>query len=124
MGIYIPNMEMPKTCVQCDLKIYDPEMRWDENGIKQIGAWVCKRTRELIWNTQRGENCPLVPLPEGHGRLIDGDALFEKMYRLSDNEGAHKDSRVDDALILRDSACYLIEDAPTIVPAEGGGEDG
>lgn len=78
MGIYIPNMEMPKTCVQCDLKFYDPEMRWDENGIKQIGAWVCKRTREIIWNTQRGENCPLVPLPEGHGRLGDLDALEVK----------------------------------------------
>lgn len=64
-----------------------------------------------------------IPLPEGHGRGIDADALFEKMYRLSDNEGAHKDSRVDDALILRDSACYLIEDAPTIVPAEGGTDE-
>ena len=63
-------------------------------------------------------------LPEGHGRLGDLDALFEKMYHLSDNEGVHKDSAVDDALILRDSACYLIEDAPTIIEAEGGNADG
>lgn len=73
--ILIRGMEMPKTCCQCELKIYDPELRWEENGIEQIGAWVCKRTREIIWNTQRGENCPLLPIPEGHGRLGDLDRL-------------------------------------------------
>lgn len=60
----------------------------------------------------------LDPLPEGHGRLGDLDALFEKMYHLSDNEGAHKDSHVDDDLILRDSACYLIEKTTTIIEAD------
>lgn len=107
MGIYIPNMDMPKTCVQCDLKIYDPEKRWNENGIEQIGAWVCKRTGEVIWNTQRGENCPLVPLPEGHGRLGDLDAL-QKEFKKSHG-----------GKIL-----MLIDTAPTIVPAEGGKADG
>ena len=107
MGIYIPNMEMPKTCVQCDLKIYDNEMRWDENGIEQIGAWVCKRTREIIWNTQRGENCPLRPLPEKHGRLIDADGLQEEFKK------SHDGKRL-----------MLIDTASTVVPAEGGGEDG
>ena len=82
MGIYIPNMEMPKTCCQCDLKIYDPEKRWNENGIEQIGAWVCKRTREIIWNTQRGENCPIFPLPEGHGDFCkeEGGDPVSKLY--------------------------------------------
>lgn len=96
--ILIRGMEMPKTCVQCDLKIYDPEMRWDENGIKQIGAWVCKRTREIIWNTQRGENCPLVPLPEGNSPWFDVD--------------------------VSELALLLGSEVTTIVPAEGGGADG
>lgn len=104
--ILIRGMEMPKTCCQCDLKIYDPEKRWNENGIEQIGAWVCKRTREIIWNTQRGENCPLVPLPEGHGRLGDLDSLQEEFKK------SHDGKRL-----------MLIDTAPTIVPAEGGGED-
>lgn len=105
--IVIHGMEMPKTCCQCDLKIYDPEMRWDENGIKQIGAWVCKRTREIIWNTQRGENCPIVPLPEGHGRLGDLDALQEEFKKFHDGK-----------------RLMLIDTAPTIVPSEGGKADG
>lgn len=100
--ILIRGMEMPKTCVQCDLKIYDPEKRWDENGIEQIGAWVCKRTGEVIWNTQRGEDCPLVPLPEGHGRLGDLDSLQEEFKK------SHDGKRL-----------MLIDTAPTIVPAEG-----
>ena len=107
MGIYIPNMEMPKTCCQCDLKIYDPEKRWNENGIEQIGAWVCKRTREIIWNTQRGENCPLIPLPEGHGRLIDADALMNNIGDVP----------------YKGSVRRVLMSAPTIVPAEGGTEE-
>lgn len=105
--ILIRGMEMPKTCVQCDLKIYDPEIRWDENGTEQIGAWVCKRTREIIWNTQRGEGCPLVPLPEGHGRLGDLDALQEEFKK------SHGGKRL-----------MLIDTAPTIVPSEGGTDNG
>ena len=31
----------------------------------------------------------IISLPDGHGRLGDLDALFEKKYRLNCNEGAH-----------------------------------
>lgn len=115
--ILIRGMEMPKTCCQCDLKIYDPEMRWDENGIKQIGAWVCKRTREIIWNTQRGENCPLIPLPEGHGRLIDGTDLYSTL------DGGF-DVDLDDLPETKDAILGMIAQADTIVPAEGGISNG
>lgn len=47
-------------------------------------------------------------------RLIDADALLEKMYKYSDNEGAKMPYGDDDSLIHRDSACFLIEKAPTI----------
>ena len=47
-------------------------------------------------------------------RLIDADALWEKMYKYSDNEGAKMPYGDDDSLIHRDSACFLIEEAPTI----------
>lgn len=114
MGIYMPNMEMPKTCVQCDLKIYDPEIRWDENGNEQIGAWVCKRTREIIWNTQRGENCPLVPLPEGHGRLVDAERFRVILCRLKERQND------DVATHALNWAIECLDKMDTIVPAEGG----
>lgn len=120
--ILIRGMEMPKTCVQCDLKIYDPEMRWDENGIEQIGAWVCKRTREIIWNTQRGENCPLVPLPEGHGRLGDLDKINASLEAMIEIEHNHNAAPYSWAHAYTEMQSIL-DDAPTIVPAEGGTDD-
>ena len=45
-----------------------------------------------------------VPLPEGHGRLVDADAI----------DTTWCDPEVD----------YVLSEAPTILEAEGGGEDG
>lgn len=115
--ILIRGMEMPKTCCQCDLKFYDPEKRWDENGIEQIGAWVCKRTREIIWNTQRGENCPLLPLPEGHGKIIDADAIWSNMT--DDQAWAFQRGLASDIELFE-----ILEAAEAIVPAEGGTDNG
>lgn len=49
-------------------------------------------------------------------RMIDADALWEKMYKYSDNEGSKMPYGDDDSLIHRDSVCFLIEEAPTIDP--------
>ena len=54
-----------------------------------------------------------VPLTEGHGRLIDADALmpdFVKARWAFFSDG--------------DTFLQLLKHATTIVPAEGGGEDG
>lgn len=59
------------------------------------------------------ESCPLVSLPEGHGRLIDADAFCEQIAN---------DRRIGG--IVAAGMISYIEHAPTIVPAEGGGEDG
>ena len=110
--ILIRGMEMPETCCECDLKIYDPKLRWDENGIEQIGAWVCKRTGEIIWNTRRGESCPFFPLPKGHGRLVDADAFCKQIAN----------SRRIGGIVAAGIISY-VEHAPTIVPAEGGADE-
>ena len=114
--ILIRGMEMPKSCDECRL--------FNESWCMALGVENWRKSYNKPPEGGRLPDCPLVPLPEGHGKIGDLDALFDKMYHLSDNEGAYKDSRVDDALILRDSACILIEDAPTIVPAEGGPDNG
>ena len=67
-------------------------------------VWVNAWTRGHM----RMENVYAVPLPEGHGRLIDADALQEEFKK------SHDGKRL-----------MLIDTAPTIVPAEGedtGGE--
>lgn len=111
--LVIRGMDVPKTCCECDLKFYDPKKQWDENGIEQIGAWVCKRTREIIWNTRRGDNCPISSLPEGYGRLIDADAFCRFVAN---------NSRIDG--IIAAGIISYVNSAPTIIPAEGGGKDG
>jgi hypothetical protein len=113
--VIIRGMKMPETCVQCDLKRYDQERIWTDNGTELLGAWVCKRTDEIIWNTQRGENCPLVPLPEGHGRLGDLDSILKEKYIIKPGDLLAEVTVVD--------ACY-ISNAPTIIEAEGGNADG
>lgn len=119
--ILIRGMEMPKTCCQCDLKIYDPEKRWDENGIERISAWVCKITREIIWNTQRGDNCPLVSLPEGHGDLADKQAFIADIAGFI--ECMTKAGVVVDGEMLYGKLLDALDNAKTIVPAEGGTDD-
>lgn len=66
--------------------------------------------------------CPLVPLPEGHGRLIDADSFK------ADCLAATKDAKPDfvrhedwlKSCAVTMSFCRDIDERPTIVPAEGG----
>lgn len=66
-----------------------------------------------------GYHMEMVKLPEKHGRLGDLDKLWERMLKYIDNEGAKFPYGDDDSLIHRDSACFMIENAPTIIEAEG-----
>lgn len=97
--IVIRGMEMPKFCCECPLK----ESMYD------VGYICLPRKEPIKVNLSKGRDdaCPLVTLPEGHGRLGDLDALQEEFKK------SHDGKRL-----------LLIDTAPTIVPAEGGGEDG
>ena len=58
---------------------------------------------------ERPDWCPIIcPLPEGHGRLADKDEMLKKIenYHRYMTIGRESDPRC------------IIEDAPTIVPAE------
>lgn len=87
--ILIRGMEMPIDCHSCWMRIY------------------CFGRGIGIWGRGKGKPCPILNLPEGHGRLGDLDALQEEFKK------SHDGKRL-----------MLIDTAPTIVPSEGGGEDG
>ena len=109
MSVYIPGMEMPKSCRDC--------------GIEQEGFWCgalegYQNTR--CFTNERREDCPLFPVPP-HGDLIDRDALMKMCGMATDcydcPNGEHGwCKRSQDAANI----CEAIEDAPTIIPAEGG----
>ena len=84
------QMKMPKNCIVCDVERQANCIVWQ--GVEPS-------------KTGRHENCPLVEIPP-HGRLIDADALYEK---------------ITDSIGGIDCAKLLDEDfAPTIIEAEDG----
>jgi hypothetical protein len=80
---------------------------------------MCPITGQIVGYYDEGFHqeehvCPLIPLPAGHGKLIDGDALLSVLDILRD-KGC--DGPVLDQ--MRD----IVENMITIVPAEGGIDD-
>ena len=64
MSVIVKGMEMPRGCEDCFIA-------------DQIGIGRC-RILKTIWDPDPGQplrpyDCPLRPLPEKHGRLIDAD---------------------------------------------------
>lgn len=69
MSVLIKGMKMPKNCIECPFSDHeawclipgDPKMRY-----------YCPKE-------EISEHCPLVEVPEPHGRLIDADALADDL---------------------------------------------
>ena len=123
MSIIIKGMEMPTTCCNCKLICFDETRKWEQ----MTGAFVCQMTDKVIWNTRRGDDCPLVELPP-HGRLIDADALADDLLfdvdlcekALFELVGQER-KNVQDEKDTKQNCVYWIQNAPTIIEAEGSG---
>ena len=112
MSGIVKGMQMPSGCRECPLCQYYP----------MIGETRCRGTGEVLASgfgtikfSGRSEHCPLVELPEKHGRLIDADALITKRGGLA----------VDSENIVELSPGWtiplesVIDIEPTVVEAEG-----
>lgn len=75
MGIYNPQMKMPKGCHRCDY--YDS----------------CKVSNKSIgrYNGERCPDCPLVEVKTPHGRLVDIRDINELMNRYKYDDFDHID---------------------------------
>ena len=103
MGIYIKGMQMPKNCHSCPMCL----MRFCQAGDRELSE------QETRPNAKRPEDCPLVPVPEPHGRLIDANALeqeAQKRLLLCEKYGNQFQKPYE---ILR-----AISETPTIIEAE------
>lgn len=77
MSVVVLGMEMPARCGKCDF--------WNEITFCAVtGANI----REFIEKRTRADDCPLRPLPEKHGELIDRDALLSAKWDWCDAEEA------------------------------------
>ncbi len=117
--ILIRGMEMPKSCDVCPFVGTNDDLMSDDYrylycGFPYMGQFVTD------YEATRHPDCPLVPLPEGHGRLGDLDALEVKL-----REEALQHTCIGDLnrMILGvGEVIDRIRMADTIVPAEGGKE--
>lgn len=97
--ILIRGMVMPENCFDCPIFDNFCQERCGVTGTLMYG--------EIDPQRETLPDCPLVPLPEWHGRLGDLDSLQEEFKKYHDGK-----------------RLLLIDTATTIVPAEGGESDG
>ncbi len=109
MSVLIKGMEMPKSCIFCEL--YDADYYWCRAAKKEY--------HETIENKAHPDWCPLVSVPP-HGRLIDENWLKDAM--ITTLEALKKNPKMDGKemhlIAAFDTLRVMLEDAPTIIEAE------
>lgn len=119
-AVIVKGMEMPEKCGLCDLFHAESPMHCTVvKGHKTVGA---------PYGIPRPDWCPLVALPDHHGRLVDADALIADC-QLAQKQADRHGREFANAFysgggeISTEWWCVedMIENAPTIVEAEGEG---
>lgn len=118
MSVVIKGMEMPETCDDCPFHIYHSHYEY-----------VCKATPLFypmnLANSKgiRKDWCPLIALPDKHGRLIDADELMDGWMDLRNatkygNKSEEQQHHSYSTMMMYEIADE-IEDALTVLEAEG-----
>ena len=110
MGVYIKGMEMPKSCDECRIMIFE-----DTNFVPELfcGCPIVFKARPQGVG-HRPDYCPLVEVPE-HGRLIGADALLESIKEAKKKQPEISDVYDEDYFAVAEWVSY----APTIIESEG-----
>lgn len=113
MGVYIPGIKMPVHCGWCSVKI-DPDNRQCIADGHVFEETLGKLT------VRRDSACPLVPVPEPHGRLGDLDAFIQRLNK--ECKAASPFFKTEECRRLSEELTAAIieeiNEAPTIIPAE------
>lgn len=114
MGFYV-DLEMPKDCPMCPFANYDMFNTFKGCDITRGKRWAVKDDKDYAKSSTRPDWCPLIEVPEPHGRLIDADAL-DKMLKFIGEAEAQIYGRNSWGFVnkCRQALC----DAPTVIPAE------
>jgi len=111
MSLFIKGMKMPKNCRDC---IYIQRDR-------PAGKVYCTATDpwlniSLVPINSRHAYCPLVEVPQPHGRLIDAsEEIMVQTYDEEHEEWCQHKMTIND-LLLRQG--WIDAKAPTVIPAE------
>lgn len=116
MSVLVKGMKMPSTCSKC------PMCREDDLGVVYS---YCTGKLEMIDGfglNGRMDFCPLVEVPTPHGRLIDADALRDKLQKEIDKGIPPFNDVIGSIRCGVRLARNIVEDEPTIdeVPVRHG----
>lgn len=118
MSVLIKGMEMPSECRKCFMMDY---AMTGETYCEVNGKTLAESYRPIEFDG-RPDWCPLVELPEKHGRLIDADTIMEQWgldkatkYR---NETAEQQHFSYSTMTMYEIA-DILDDAPVVIEAEG-----
>ena len=97
MSVIVKGMQMPKNCAECPVALSGKYCRINKTHTTYIKLPI------------RPDHCPLVEIPEKHGRLIDADEL-KKEYP--------KDTDWEYPVNTNQYVCETIDEAKTVLEAE------
>ncbi len=97
MSILIKGLNIPYDCLECYVAQFCKEYQDEEN--------------------KRPYGCPIVELPEPHGRLIEADKVTKKMEKITTEAWQKKLS--DTVEHTLNMSIDIIKGAPTVIEAEG-----
>ena len=116
MSVLIKGMGMPECCDVCMFSDWSNLNQTASCKLKEYEP--CFANFSVEYRSKRADFCPLVALPDKHGRLVDADTLIkfiDNRYNITwkdDYEGGIKDACTD---ILEE-----INKMPTIEPRKKG----
>ena len=101
--------KMPGNCRECMFAGF--------GGMRnELNVCMFSGESQSLISHERMSKCPLLHLPEGHGRLGDLDELHERIALWIRR---YKRAFTDDQHVWLTAILRGIEESPTIVPAEG-----
>lgn len=115
MSVVVIGMEMPRVCIDghhlgnCPIDRLWCSQRF---APKERDGWEIYKDRK----DKLPDWCPLRPLPEKHGRLIDADKLEGAGYALA---RLHIDSDAQNPKQMIWRELIPFDEAPTVIEAEG-----
>ena len=105
MSVIVKGMEMPECCGVCKLSVQVSMSLGAVMRCRLVGDVGTSFSDPYDVFNKRHPACPLVALPDKHGRLVDADACAEYFWEHLDDNGMA-------------GAMNAINDMPTIVEAE------
>lgn len=109
MSVLIKGMEMPQSCFEC--RLFNDPWCMAKNG----SQWRTAYNRPPKGEKQN--DCPLIGVPP-HGRLIDANALLNAIKKAGEDDPVIADIYEEDYAVVSG----WIYTAPTVIPADKGGE--